>query len=246
MPLGKPFIQLFEVESTNNYAMAKVQAQMAEHGTVWFASHQTAGKGQRGKKWLSAPGENIILSMALNPAPLLVEHQFIISAVVSVACFDFFNNYCTTGVSIKWPNDLYWKDRKAGGILIENVIRGSNWNYSIIGIGININQTQFEEGAANPVSLRQVTDNYYDTIALAQELCTFLDKRWNEVLEGKAGQIIERYVGSMYKLNQVVDFKLDNALFSARIKGVNTLGELLVDADTPVAIPIGRAEWMIG
>ena len=122
-PIGQPFIVLATVDSTNNYAMAQAQEGLASHGAVYFAMEQTAGKGQRGKKWFSIPGENIALSAILQEMPLLVTNQFLLSASIALASYDFLKKYSgNENICIKWPNDLYWQDRKAGGILIESFI----------------------------------------------------------------------------------------------------------------------------
>src|SRR5688572_2022740 len=169
-PIGQPFTILSSVDSTNNYAMARVQAGLAQHGAAWFAHEQTAGKGQRNKHWLTNPSENILLSVVLQPFTLTASEQFLLSASVALACCDFYKNYAGEETSIKWPNDLYWRDRKAGGILIENNFRGSEWVFAIAGIGININQTSFDPALPNPVSLKQITGKNFNVIQLAREL----------------------------------------------------------------------------
>ena len=189
MPVGKPFIQLFEVDSTNNYAMGQVQASLAVHGTAWFAHKQTLGKGQRGKVWLSTEKENIILSIAIDPSPLSIANQFIISAIAALACVDLLKKYYSDYVKIKWPNDVFCGDRKAGGILIENVIQGKNWKFSIVGIGMNINQTNFPTDVVNATSLALLTGNQYDPIVLAQELCLIFEERWLTVVNGNFSNI---------------------------------------------------------
>jgi BirA family transcriptional regulator, biotin operon repressor / biotin---[acetyl-CoA-carboxylase] ligase len=129
--------------------MAKVHAGLASHGTVFFAHEQSAGKGQRGKTWITEAGANIIMSIVLQPDLLEIKHQFALSACIAVCLHDFFQKYSGNDCRIKWPNDLYWRDRKTGGILIENVILGTAWKYAIVGIGININQVAFPQYLTN-------------------------------------------------------------------------------------------------
>ena len=120
-PIGQPFIIIPKVDSSNNYAMAQAQSGGAEHGTVYFACEQSAGKGQRGKTWISRPNENVIISAIIQPDSLLLDHQFQLSVAMALACYDFFKTFASEEFTrIKWPNDLYWQDRKAGGILIES------------------------------------------------------------------------------------------------------------------------------
>ena len=164
------FHYLDTTDSTNNYAMRMVHEGLAKHGMAWFAHEQTAGKGQRGKKWNSNPGENIMMSIAFNPPKAFFAAPFLFNAVITVACRDFFDKLIPDALKIKWPNDLWVGDRKAGGILIENSYQGSYWNWSVVGIGFNVNQQEFSNQLKNPVSLRQLTGKSYDAVQLAREL----------------------------------------------------------------------------
>jgi BirA family biotin operon repressor/biotin-[acetyl-CoA-carboxylase] ligase len=243
--IGTPFIKLDKVGSTNNYAMAQVQAHLAGHGATWFAWEQNEGKGQRGKSWKATPGLNLTMSCVVEPEHLKISNQFLLSALVALSCYDLLNAYAPYDVSIKWPNDLYWKDRKAGGILIENVIKGNEWKYAIIGIGININQVAFDEELINPVSLKQITGKDYDVVELAKQLCDCLEKRWQQSITDDAGNMLDEYEQKMFRRNEAVCFKLDNATIEARVIGVTPAGELLIDTGTPTAVSFGSVEWMI-
>ena len=244
-PIGEPFFELGEVDSTNNYAMRQVQAQMAVHGTTWFAQYQNSGKGQRGKAWNAAHGENITMSIILQPAFIGIDNQFLLTVTVALACFDFFSKYAIDQTSIKWPNDIYWKDRKAGGILIENVVQGKEWRFSIAGIGININQTLFPSYLPNPVSLKQITGKSLGVIDLAKELCECLNYRWKQLSNQKYDELLQEYSIDLYKLGEMVTFRKNEKMFDAVVTGVNKNGELLVDADEPLALTYGDAEWVI-
>ncbi len=120
--LGLPFVELLSVKSTNNYALTQLHAGLTQHGTAFFAHEQTAGKGQREKMWTAAKGSSIIISVVINPQPLRLTQQFQLSACIALSVCEFFSQYTGDATTIKWPNDLYWNDRKAGGILIENII----------------------------------------------------------------------------------------------------------------------------
>jgi BirA family biotin operon repressor/biotin-[acetyl-CoA-carboxylase] ligase len=126
--LRERFIELLSVDSTNNYAMRQVQNGASKHGDAYFAFEQTAGKGQLDKKWLSAKGENILLSIVLHTSILQLHQQFLLNMVAALSVRQLFNKYTTEIIKIKWPNDIYCRDRKAAGILIENIIRGKNGN----------------------------------------------------------------------------------------------------------------------
>jgi BirA family biotin operon repressor/biotin-[acetyl-CoA-carboxylase] ligase len=187
LAIGHAFIELQSVDSTNNYAMAQATEGRAAHGTLFFAYEQWAGKGQRGRSWTSTPGENIVLSAVLEPLALQPSQAFSLSVCVALACHDLFSRYAGPGsTSIKWPNDLYWNDRKAGGILIENHFQGDRWPLAIAGMGININQVEFPATARNPVSLRQITGRSFSAADLARELGSCLDQRYSALIGADA------------------------------------------------------------
>jgi BirA family biotin operon repressor/biotin-[acetyl-CoA-carboxylase] ligase len=243
-PIGEPFFELSEVDSSNNYAMRQVQAHLAVHGSTWFAHFQNAGKGQRGKQWFAQPGENIMMSSVIEPSPLSIDKQFIINAAIALACYDFFNKYTIDKTVIKWPNDIYWEDRKAGGVLIENVISGEKWRFSIVGIGININQTLFPETLRSPVSLRQITGKTFNVVALAKELCAFLDVRWKQVLNTSGAELLNEYCSHLYKKDEKANFKVSNEIFKAIVRGVNAKGELLLEKEGIIK-PYKSVEWLL-
>lgn len=244
MAIGHSFIELESVDSTNNYAMALATTGKATHGTLVFAHDQWAGKGQRGRTWNSSPGANIILSAVLEPlAPL--QAAFGLSVAVALACRDFFLAHAGSDVTIKWPNDIYWNDRKAGGILIENHLQGEHWAYAIAGIGININQVEFPSTARNPVSLGQITGRTYDTIGLARNLGGYLDERYAQWEGGGAPGLLRDYNNVLFRRGQEVRLRKDNAVFTTRIEGVSAQGKLLTTDVLDRAFGFGEVEWLL-
>jgi len=144
-----------ETTSTNDYLANLCRESKAKEFYTVVAKSQTNGKGQRGNSWESESGKNLTFSIVLYPTALEANKQFILSMLAALACHEALSNY-TNGFSIKWPNDIYWKDKKIGGILIENELEGKYITQSIIGIGLNINQEVFHSDAPNPVSLKQI------------------------------------------------------------------------------------------
>ncbi len=244
-PVGHSFIELQSVDSTNNYAMAQVHAGLALPGTVFFAHEQFAGKGQRGKTWDAGAGENIIMSVLLQPRFLTIDRQFALSACMALACHDFFNQNSIDETYIKWPNDLYWRDRKAGGILIENILHGNNWHYAIIGIGINVNQTGFPGYLFNPVSLKQVTGKTFDTIALAKELCICIEKRYSQLRREDFTTLLNDYNKALYKSGQQVLLKKENMIFETVIQSVTANGQLQTRDSKERIFNSGEVEWVM-
>ena len=220
--IGTPFIALQQVESTNNYATRLAHEGMAQHGAAVFAHHQTKGKGQRSKQWHGEPGKNIALSVLLQPGTTLSQ-SFLISMAVAVGVHRFFSNYGGDETKIKWPNDIYWRDRKAAGILIENIIQGIDWKWCIVGIGVNVNQTSFDEVATKATSIKQITGKNFNPVSLAKELCMYLSESFDE-LQQSENDILTAYKSALFKLNEPVLFKKGTRMFSAVVKDVTING----------------------
>ncbi|MFL5808594.1 MAG: biotin--[acetyl-CoA-carboxylase] ligase, partial [Flavisolibacter sp.] len=196
-PIGTPFIELPIIDSTNNYAMGLVREAMAQHGTAVFAHEQTSGKGQRSRQWSSQKNQNIALSVVIEPATLNCGHLFLLSMTIANCVHDFLSRYVKNDLTIKWPNDIYWCDRKAAGILIENLWQGQEWKFAIIGIGININQTEFGDLASKAVSLKQVTGKDHDPFGLSMELAQLLEESF-QLLLSEPQRLIAEYRDNLY------------------------------------------------
>jgi BirA family biotin operon repressor/biotin-[acetyl-CoA-carboxylase] ligase len=190
--IGAPLIELPSIDSTNIYAMEQIKAGKAISGSCYNTPFQTHGKGQHGRVWESEKGQNLLCSYvlelkSLNPAKNWgPEDQKGLSAAVAIGAKAFFGAHAGDETLIKLPNDIYWRDRKAGGILIENSLRGSEWTWAVIGIGFNINQTSFSLDAPNPVSLRQITGRQWEIARLQTELSKALTEsiqNWIQVGE---------------------------------------------------------------
>lgn len=224
-----------------------IQQENAVHGQAFFAHHQTAGKGQREKVWNAEPNSNILLSVVLDASFLPLSHQFYLSAAVALGVHDFFSHYAGDSTKIKWPNDIYWQDRKAGGILIENIVRGNDWKWAIAGIGLNINQSNFPEHLlSKAVSLKQVTQKELDTVAMANGLCNFLEKRYQQLRNGETVALIDHYNQQLYKRHELVKLKKGNIVFPCTIEGVSHAGMLLTSGGLQDEFGFGEVEWIIG
>jgi BirA family biotin operon repressor/biotin-[acetyl-CoA-carboxylase] ligase len=237
------FTILDTVDSTNNYAMGSVHAGMASHGMLWFANEQTAGRGQRGKSWTMEKGNSIAMSLVLEPGRLQIKDQFHLNAAVALTCHEFFAGYAGEETKIKWPNDLFWRDRKAGGVLIESKFQGKTWKWAVVGIGININQTKFDKFLVNAVSLKQITGITFNNIDLAKELYDLLMKNLSEMKTDK--NIIKQYDEQLYKINKKVTLKKDGAAFDTVIKGVSATGRLITVDAIEREFDFGEVEWVL-
>ena len=228
-----------------------------QHGMAIFTHEQIAGKGQRGKNWASEKGSNIALSILLNPYPLSVPDQFKLSVCIAVSVLDLFSKYADDETKIKWPNDLYWRDRKAGGVLIENVVSigqsaMGNWQWAIIGIGININQSVFDSDLPNPVSLRQITGKKYEPLELAKELCSVVENNYQLLIAGSFEILFDKYQTHLYKKDEKVKLsvrtpseKKSNRVFETTIKGVSITGQLVTEHSIEERFEFGEIEWIL-
>lgn len=232
------FSILDTVDSTNNYAMKLVHAGVAKHGITFFAINQTDGKGQRANQWMSEPGANITMSTVLQ-MQMPIENQFLLSAAVACVTADF--AYDITGVpfTIKWPNDLFWQDRKAGGILIENTI-GANWKWSVVGIGINVNQHFSNSPLHRAASFYTITGSQYNPIALGR----LLQQRLLQLAMPISKNIIAAYNERLYMRNKRVQLKKHNTILEATVVGVDEFGGLHTLEHPP--FQFGEVTWLLG
>ena len=241
---GASFIELQSVDSTNNYATGLIHAGMARHGISVFAHEQNKGKGQRNKQWITQKSANIILSVIMEPNGLAISQGFLFSMAMALGVYQFFKNYAGDNCAIKWPNDIMWGDRKAGGILIENNIRGHLWKFAVVGVGLNINQTDFESLNNRAVSLKQITGQDYDLLFMAKNLGDALLTSLNDLVKDEA-EVVTQYHQHLYKKDEAVTFKKGSRLFSATVIGVTNEGQLKVKNEQEELFAVGEVEWVI-
>jgi len=234
-------IELESVDSTNNYAMARIHEGMAFDGLVYLAHNQWAGKGQRGKIWLSEPGQNLIMSLVIEPGTLILSQQFLFSASVALGILDLIQTIVRDNWSIKWPNDIYWNDRKSAGILIESVIQGQNWLFAVAGIGMNLNQETFPAEISNAVSLKQITGKNYEPVSIARELVPAIQSRI-ALLRKEPDQILNALNQSLYKRNQPVSLKKGNEIITTQLNAVNAMGQLITNDGSFI---LGETEFLV-
>lgn len=249
-PIGLPFTELTEVDSTNIYAMNQVKTNLAVHGAAFLAQKQWAGKGQMGKVWEAETGQNILLSVVLDPKKLVFEdlalEPHVASMLVAVGCFNFFVAYAGDETSIKWPNDIYWRDRKAAGILIENSFRGPIWQWSIAGMGVNINQTEFGTGLHKAVSLKQITGKTFLISALAKELCGFIEAAWQIAVDKGPDTLLALYNNVLYKKGERVHLEIEGQKITATICRVLSNGYLEIETENGIkqSHALGAIQWI--
>ncbi len=243
--IAKKVIYLPTCHSTNDIAAELVRQISFEEGTVVITDEQTKGKGQRGSVWLTEPGKNLTMSVILNPFFVPVHDQFNVSKAVAVGVWSYLSMY-SDAVRIKWPNDIYLGDKKICGTLIENSIQGSRISSSIAGIGVNINQTDFQNARATSLLLSQ--NQIFDIGIEFQKLARHLDVFYFK-LKSAAGksEILSIYENQLYGFHQVRKFKVGEVVKSGTITGVSDSGMLRVQFDgshAPQEFNNKEIEWL--
>lgn len=224
-----PIIHIQETESTNSYLWQLLAEVPLEEGSIVSARHQSAGRGQRGNSWESEQGKNLTFSMVLYPSSIEVHEQFILSQVVSLGIKKALDKY-TKDISIKWPNDIYWQEKKICGILIENALSESGFQHSIIGIGLNINQKHFESDAPNPVSLTEITGQEYTLATIIEEVKDYILTFYHEAeILGNRHTIQHCYTESLFRKEDFHWYSDQEGKFEAKIKDVEPSGHLVLE-----------------
>jgi len=228
--VGQNLVTIQQVDSTNTFLKTLLSnSKPLPEGTVIMAESQYAGRGQQQNKWHSEPGKNLTFSILLTPSFLAVSDQFDLNRVVSLGVYDALFPYLGEKLKIKWPNDIYYEDRKLGGILIETHIQGTYIKDAIIGIGLNINQENFEPGAGNAISLKQILHRDYDLKTILSEICSHIEAYYLNLRAGKFLFVRNTYLSRLYWLNQVKRFKSNDQVFDGVIKNVKENGMLVVE-----------------
>lgn len=224
----RQIIHLEETTSTNSYLKDLLREQNLEEGSVVVADFQTAGRGQVGNSWYSSKGENLLFSLLIYPTEIPANEQFIISRIVSLAIKNTLDQFADD-IRIKWPNDIYWKDKKIAGILIENSLQGKVIENSIIGIGLNLNQQIFPMELPNPVSLRQITATEHDKDYILDLLTKEFFLLYRSLQQGEKQVIEDEYMLDLYRVNGYYWYEDVNGRFQAKIDNVLSSGHLVLE-----------------
>lgn len=226
--VGQKIVALQSVDSTNSYLRIELanSAPLAE-GTVIMAEDQYAGRGQLNNNWHSQPGKNLTISILLNPSFLRPDYQFKLNIAISLAINDTLKDIGINS-KIKWPNDVYYNDNKIGGVLIENILSGQKWKHAIVGIGLNVNQTQFPLPVHNISSIKEILQQDYDKERLLQQLCKAIDVRYSELKKG-AGKQLDEYLDNLFWFNETHVFSIGKEKQEGKIVGLDQAGRLLIE-----------------
>lgn len=225
--MGKNLVFVPECHSTNSYALELCQQfPVAPDGTVVITDNQTAGRGQRGNQWLTAPGKNFTFSIVLRPSFLSPKDQFYLNVFTSLSIYDYLLKKGCNNIRIKWPNDILVGSKKICGILIENIIAGNRFSNVVIGIGLNVNQDRFNVDTATSLCLELKRN--FDLETELEELLAFIEARYLRLRANELQSMMTEYLILMYWLAEHHIFSDRHGKFEGTITGVDDLGRLKI------------------
>ncbi|WPR73524.1 biotin--[acetyl-CoA-carboxylase] ligase [Algoriphagus sp. NG3] len=238
--LGKDVHFLPECHSTNDNALHLVRLGKAKEGSVVICNQQTKGRGQRGNVWESEPGQNLTFSLVLSPGFVDISEQFYLNMAVSNSIRKLLGDYLPH-LEVKWPNDLIVPGYgKIGGILIENTFSGKEWEYSIVGVGININQLHF--GTSHAASLHSITGSRFDLKELFRLLVKQMELGYIQLKKGKFDEIKSEYIHYLYRRDDWASYLAEGEQFSGKIVGITTEGKLEMKLTNGENVAFGMKE----
>jgi len=230
--LGKNWWRVDEVDSTNSWVKRELAKKDIQNGSVFQTTFQRNGRGQQNKRWQSEKKSNALFSVVYDVSRLDLRHLPSLNFAVSLACYDALQEYIPQkSLKIKWPNDIYFGDHKLAGILIENMI-GRNHRYSIIGIGVNVNQDKFPNYLQHATSLKRITGLIIKVESVIEALVRLLNKRVNDLIEKNNVQPLrEQYVSNLYQLHKNLRFEHESETHLATLVGVDPIGRIVFASD---------------
>lgn len=227
-------IKVSAIDSTNSFARKFYEGDPDFEPVCVQAAHQTKGRGQRGSNWESKPGENLTFSILYPQKKLAVSRHFILSATISLAVLETLEKFSIPNLKVKWPNDILSARKKVGGILIENVLKTNKIVASIIGIGLNVNQTDFE-GLEQAASLKAITGKIYSLDNLLEELVQNIENKLQQLHASEKTEVLEKYSENMFRKDEVSVFEIPNGhRINGIIRGVSMEGKLKLEIEDSV------------
>lgn len=228
---GKVLVQLPETDSTNSHAKLLLTKSKPAEGTAIIAYNQTHGRGQFGNSWQTEAGKNLTVSLITYPTFVPVVAQFDLSRAVSLAVQATLQHYLSQTIYIKWPNDLYSSEGKLAGILIESALQGNALTESVLGIGINVNQSQFAAELPQAASMQQLLGRELDLNEVFHTLMGNLEYWYLMLRQGQNDRIRAAYLDCLYRHHDMANYLVDNKPVSGMIMGVSPDGRLEVSID---------------
>jgi BirA family biotin operon repressor/biotin-[acetyl-CoA-carboxylase] ligase len=247
--IGHSIIFLPEVDSTNSYATELLNNVNVSEGTLVHTSNQTQGRGLRGNSWVAETACNLTASIILKPNFLNLKHSFFLYKITALACYDVMAellNNSQFDIKIKWPNDILVNKKKIAGILIENGVSANTLNYSVVGVGINLNQKEFNNGI-NATSIYNLLDKEVEVNTVLYLVFKYLEKYYLQLKNNKFNEISEIYLTRLYGLNCWMDFEINSEIKTYLVKGISNEGLLVLESRTAKEsqFDVKEIKWLI-
>lgn len=228
--IGHTIIRIDECGSTQEEMKRMIMEGEKPEGMWVVSAEQKSGKGQQASSWISEPGLNLLATLLLKPKFLSAEKQFFLNMAISLAVRECCEEISGLEGKIKWPNDIFINGKKTAGILIENNFSGSVWNYSFVGIGINVNQVKFEN-LPLATSLKSETQKEYSIDEVLQSLSHFIQKYYLQLRKAHYNFMEQAYTLSLYNYQHTATYSKNGQLFEGEIVGVDKSGRLLIQSN---------------
>ena len=228
--IGRQVIFLPKCRSTNDIASEKLRSGELEAGDIVISDHQYAGRGQRGNSWESKPGKNLTFSIVLKPSFIHPAQNFYLNIITSLAIFEVLVKMNSESFTIKWPNDIMYKDQKLGGILIENIIQSTSIKNTVIGIGLNVNQSSFNN-SVRATSLKSIFNQSFKLNALLNKIIQQFEIEYLLLKSRHLKELRSRYLSHLYWRNEIhtfTSFKWPGK-FQGVIRGIDGSGRLRIE-----------------
>lgn len=227
--IGRTHIHLDTTQSTNDHANQLITKNYPPEGTVISASFQTAGKGQIGRSWYGSPDKNVLCSIILYPNFLRANDQFLFNMGMACALRSTVESFVdNVPVTVKWPNDIYVRQKKISGILIQNSVSGKDY-VTVVGIGLNINEATFPAQLPNPTSMKLEQSMDFDVNSVLAKLCEYVEQYYLMLQNGSGHKIHSEYNSFLYEKGAINSFQIgEGKIIDAIIEHVNFKGELVL------------------
>lgn len=226
---GKEVMYRTTCSSTNTLALQLLNTGTVSEGTVVITDYQYEGRGQRGNSWLSEPYKNLTFSLILSPTFLAVQKSFVLNIITTLAIQQVVSSYIPNGLTIKWPNDVYYQNQKLSGVLIESTVNGNYIKDSVIGIGLNVNQESFL--LPTLTSLALVCKRTFSLPKLFTQLLNALEGNYIQFREQGIALFKEAYLQNLYWINESHTFRDQAQTFQGTIRGIDAIGRLVIEQE---------------
>ncbi len=231
--IGRPTITFDTIDSTNDYATSLVSNSNPNEGTVIWAHYQSKGRGQIGSNWSAEAGQSLLMSVILQPRFLMAYQQFTLNILASLAVRSALNSFGIQA-QIKWPNDIYVGKRKICGILIQNILQGKSIKNTVIGIGLNVNQNDFDQSLPNPTSMKMMSEKTYNVANVKSSVCEHLQDYYLRLKEDGFEVLKKEYLDLLYLKDQESHYEVEKNKIKGKIIGISDLGKLQMEVEGEV------------